>query len=61
MILFARTLKALAEGDQAQADQKWEVLREYICKNEEKYQPYLDVYRVLEVTQNYTGLHRQKS
>ena len=61
VILFARTLKALAEGDQAQADQKWEVLREYICKNEEKYQPYLDVYRVLEVTQNYTGLHRQKS
>lgn len=61
VILFARTLKALAEGDQAQADQKWEILREYICKNEEKYQPYLDVYRVLEVTQNYTGLHRQKS
>lgn len=58
VILFARTLKALAQGEQEQADQEWEVLREYICKNEEKYQPYLDVYRVLEVTQNYTGLHR---
>lgn len=61
VVLFARTLMSLANGEQERADREWEAMREYICSNEEKYQPYLDVYRVLEVTQNYTGLHRAKS
>ena len=58
ILLFSETLYLLALGNKEQADLKWESLREYICSNEEKYQPFLDVYRILEVTQKYTGLHR---
>ncbi len=48
----------LALGEKEQADKKWEEFRELICKKEKKFQPFLDVYRVLEITQKYTGLHR---
>lgn len=58
ILLFSRTLYFLASGEKEQADRMWETMREYICTNEEKYQPFLDVYRILEVTQKYTGLHR---
>ncbi len=59
-IFFADALMFLAMGDQKCANLEWEAMRDYICKNEQKYQPYLDVYRVLEVTQKYTKLHPQK-
>lgn len=58
ILLFSETLSLLALGRKEQADLKWEAMREYICSNEEKYQPFFDVYRILEVTQKYTGLHR---
>lgn len=57
VILFSRALQFLARGEQAQADRAWEAMREYVCENELKFQPYLDVYRLLEVTRKYTGLH----
>lgn len=57
VILLADALLSLAQGDAEEAGAKWNVMRAYICKNEEMYQPFLDVYRVLEVTQKYTGLH----
>lgn len=56
VLLFASTLMFLAMGDQRSAEREWKAMREYICQNEEKYQPYLDVYRVLNVTQHYTKL-----
>lgn len=59
VILFARALASLARGEQDQADRQWEEMREYICTNEPEYQPYFDVYRVLEVTQKYTKLHKK--
>ena len=58
--LFSETLRLFSSGEEEAAGAEWETLRELICKNERKYQPFLDVYRVLEVTQRYTGLHRQQ-
>lgn len=58
ILLFSDTLSLLASGRKEQADLKWTAMREYICRGEEKYQPFFDVYRILEVTQKYTGLHR---
>ncbi|MDE6203744.1 MAG: DUF4838 domain-containing protein, partial [Lachnospiraceae bacterium] len=58
ILLFADALRLLAEGEEEQAGQKWEAMREYICLNEQKYQPFFDVYRILEVTRKYTGLYK---
>lgn len=58
ILLLADTLCELAEGHKAEANRKWEALRAYICRNEPAYQPFLDVYRILEVTQKYTGLNK---
>ena len=60
VMLFAQAVRFLALGLPEHADMAWEAMREYICKNERKFQPYLDVYRVLEVTQKCTGFHRKK-
>ncbi len=46
----------LARGDTQQSREAWASLRDLICRGEEQYQPWLDVYRVLEVTEKYTGL-----
>lgn len=56
VLLFARALRFLALGEREAASLQWEAMREYICRKEAEYQPYLDVYRVLEVTKHYTGL-----
>ena len=55
VLALSRALGALAGGDARQAADGWYALRELICQNEQKYQPFLDVYRVLEVTRKYTG------
>ncbi|UWO24261.1 DUF4838 domain-containing protein [Marvinbryantia formatexigens] len=52
---LAEALELLAEGRQREADESWRNLRRCLCGQEEKFQPYLDVYRVLEVTRKYTG------
>lgn len=52
---LAAALEALASGDGEQSLLRYRQLRHFICRGETDFQPYLDVYRVLEVTQNYTG------
>lgn len=52
---LAEAVQYLAEGDGRKAMEKWEDMREYICRQEPEYQAYLDVYRLLDVTRNYTG------
>ena len=54
--LLARAMGHLARGEEGPAREAWEALREFICRGEERFQPWLDVYRVLEVTEKYTGL-----
>ena len=54
--LLARAMGCLARGEKAQSQEFWVSMREFICRGEERFQPWLDVYRVLEVTEKYTGL-----
>ena len=55
ILVLSRAMGALARGDSQQAATGWYEMRELICKNELKYQPFLDVYRILEVTRKCTG------
>ncbi len=52
---LARALGRLARGDAAGAASAWRELRQLVCEREPELQPWLDGYRVLEVTQHYTG------
>ena len=53
--LMAEALAALAAGETKRAQQRWDAVMAYIRSNERAFQPYLDVYRVLEVATKYTG------
>ena len=57
--LLARAMGCLARGENAKSSEFWASAREFICRGEERFQPWLDVYRVLEVTEKYTGLGPQ--
>lgn len=52
---LSQAVYSLACKDAAAAMEKWSDMRKFICDGEEEFQPYLDVYRILEVTQKYTG------
>lgn len=52
---LSQAVTSLACGDMAAAMEKWSAMRKFICESEAEFQPYLDVYRILEVTQKYTG------
>ncbi len=52
---LAAALAALARGDTDAAVRLWRDLAVFIGANETRYQPWLDVYRALDVTGNYTG------
>ena len=55
ILALSRAMGALARNDSQQAATGWYEMRDLICRNEQKYQPFLDVYRILEVTKKYTG------
>ena len=55
MGLFAGALSHLAKGERAQARECYNALCGFIRAHEQEYQPWLDVYRIIEVTQKYTG------
>lgn len=54
-LALARSLELLAQGKAEESGAAWRSLRTLICENEPEFQPFLDVYRVLEVTEKYTG------
>ena len=54
-LALARALELLALGEHEESREAWLALQNLICENEPEFQPFLDVYRVLEVTENYTG------
>ncbi len=58
--LLARAMRALAEGDAARGREEYARLLEYLRETEPRVQPDLDVYRVIEVTEKYTGLNAPK-
>lgn len=55
ILKLSEAMSLLASGENRQAGEEWLSMRDFICKNEQEYQPFLDVYRILEVTSNYTG------
>ena len=55
VLKLARAWRHLALGEEEKADEGWRALRKLICEREPDFQPWLDVYRVLEVGENYTG------
>lgn len=56
---LARSLRALALGDDERAAQRRREFQQFICEHETDFQSWLDVYRVLEVTGKYTGFPNQ--
>lgn len=52
---LAGALERLASGQLKEAMEHYHGLRDFIGTHEYAYQPYLDVFRVLEVTRKYTG------
>lgn len=54
-LLLAQALEQLTLGHEQNAQQIWLRFQQYVSKHEPLYQPCLDVYRITEVTANYTG------
>ncbi len=54
-ILLARSLASLCTGDKTGADLRFREFCQYIREKERKFQPLLDVYRIIEVATKYTG------
>lgn len=52
-----RLSAAMAELASGQDPKSYLEMRSYVCRTEPEYQQWLDVYRILEVTQKYTGFH----
>mgnify|MGYP001624196260 FL=1 len=52
---MVEALAALAQGEENRAQQQWNAVMDHIRRHEMEFQPYLDVYRVLEVATKYTG------
>jgi hypothetical protein len=57
ILRLASAMEALASGCQEESSRLYGEMRRYICRGEPEFQPWLDVYRILEVTQKYTGFH----
>ena len=57
ILRLAMAMRALASGKQEDSTRRYLNMREFICKTEPEFQSWLDGYRILEVTQKYTGFH----
>ncbi len=56
VLKLSRALRRLSLGETERAEESRRSFIRLICEKEPVFQPWLDVYRVLEVTENYTGL-----
>ena len=52
-----RLSAAMAELASGEEGESYLEMRDYVCRTEPEYQRWLDVYRILEVTQKYTGFN----
>ena len=57
ILRLSMAMEALASGTQEDSTRLYQQMREFICQTEPAFQNWLDVYRILEVTQKYTGFH----
>lgn len=53
--LFAQALLCRARGEEAATREHWRAFAAWIREHEMPLQPWLDVYRIMEIGQNYTG------
>lgn len=53
---LTKTLLFLSAGNQHDTRKNWEDFRNYICRHEIQFQPYLDVFRVTDIFEHYTGV-----
>ena len=53
--LFAKAIRYKLLGQDTEANAAWNDFTDYICQKEEALQSWLDVYRVIEIGENYTG------
>lgn len=58
---LTRFLLKLSRGKPDKAEGSRRAFRDLICEKEPEFQPWLDVYRVLEITENYTGVCPEQS
>ncbi|MBD5133495.1 MAG: DUF4838 domain-containing protein [Clostridiales bacterium] len=61
VLKLARAWRRLAQGDGEGTAEGWQAFRQLIRENEPDFQPWLDVYRVLEVTEKYTGFQPREN
>ena len=57
ILRLALAMEALASGSREESADLYKQMRDYICRTEPQFQNWLDVYRILEVTQKYTGFY----
>ena len=57
ILRLSQAMESLAAGKPELAASPYQQMRMYICQTEPDFQSWLDVYRVLEVTQKYTGFN----
>lgn len=55
VMLLTEALIPLTCGDTVSANEKYSSFYRFVCENEPYMQPYLDVYRIIDVTTKYTG------
>ncbi|HFR3459602.1 TPA: DUF4838 domain-containing protein, partial [Streptococcus suis] len=55
VIKLANALYLMASGDYLDGQIQWRDFLDYIRNHESDFQPYLDVYRIIEVAKNYAG------
>lgn len=58
ILYLSQAISNLASGNRTDSYKNWLAMQKFIGQNELEYQPYLDVYRILEVTEKYTGFHQ---
>lgn len=55
VILLEKAIYLLASGKKEEAQACWEEFQGFVCRHEAEFQPFLDVYRITEVSSKYTG------
>ena len=56
--LLSRSIELFASGKEEEASLAWGAMRKYVCLEEYKFQPELDVYRMINITRDYTGIRQ---
>lgn len=54
--LLSKAIELFARGNLEEASMIWGEMRKYVCLAEKDFQPELDVYRMINITRDYTGI-----